>query len=51
MCLPERDHALEEPEQAAVLFKQTPVDPGDFIVLIVWIGLPLLGSHELVACH
>jgi len=49
MRLAERDHALEEAENVAVLGKQVPIEPGSLIILVPRVVVTVLGVHELVA--
>ena len=49
MIFAERDHLLEEPENVLIGLKLTPVQPANFIVLVIRIVVAELSIQELVA--
>src|ERR1700745_1886035 len=49
MRLPERNHDFEEPEYVLVFLELIPIQPADFVILIVRIVISELRIQELVA--
>src|SRR5215467_7276219 len=49
MRLPEGNHLLEETEDVLIRPEVIPVQPADFIVLVVWIVVTELRVQELIA--
>src|SRR5271169_428505 len=49
MRLPERNHRLEEPEYILIRFELTPIQPADFVVLVIRVVVSELCIQELVA--
>src|SRR5271157_5340645 len=48
MRLPERNHAFKEPEYVLIRLELTPIQPADFVVLVVRIVVSELCVQELV---
>jgi hypothetical protein len=45
----ELDHTFEESKHVPIALEKIPIQPGDFVVLVVGIVVPFLGVHEFVA--
>src|SRR5215469_9402951 len=50
MRLSKRNHAFDEPTDVTILFELTPIEPADFVILVVRIVVSELSIQELVAC-
>ena len=48
MIFPERNHLLEEPENVLVGSELTPIQPSNFVILVIGIVVAKLGIQELV---
>jgi len=48
MIFPERNHLLEEPENVLIGLELTPIQPPNFVVLVVGIVVAKLRVQELV---
>src|ERR1700687_699102 len=49
MSLAEGDHVFEKAEDILIRTEPSPVEPDRRVIDIVWVGVALLGVHELVA--
>src|SRR3974377_1944766 len=48
MCLAERNHSFEEPEDVPTRMELAPVKPPDFVVLVIRVVVAKLGFEELI---